>query len=204
MNLREFIQYIPNVANIALSQCQSKSLILADTTQVMIGAIFLNQMTILKYKYMRLIFGFLFIWACRNDAPILNSDPDYYPATINEIIRREGYTVKSGHGDKYHKTVKTRLDALKLLQNRIDSIYNKVGNEAPILTRNQKLAVTSLVYNIGFAKLKKMRLWQSIKQGKTNFQDWIEICYFNNNGKKVKSANLRKSRQFEIELFNEK
>jgi|JI9StandDraft_2_1071091.scaffolds.fasta_scaffold18343_10 GH24 family phage-related lysozyme (muramidase) len=153
---------------------------------------------------MRLIFGFLFLWACRNDAPVLNSDPDYYPATINEIIRREGYTVKSGHGDKYHKTVKTRLDALKLLQNRIDSIYNKVGNEAPILTRNQKLAVTSLVYNIGFAKLKKMRLWQSIKQGKTNFQDWIEICYFNNNGKKVKSANLRKSRQFEIELFNEK
>ena len=153
---------------------------------------------------MRFIFGFLFLWACRNDAPVLNSDPDYYPATINEIIRREGYTVKSGHGDKYHKTVKTRLDALKLLQNRIDSIYNKVGNEAPILTRNQKLAVTSLVYNIGFAKLKKMRLWQSIKQGKTNFQDWIEICYFSHNGKMVKSANLRKSRQFEIELFNEK
>lgn len=153
---------------------------------------------------MRWIFGFLFLWACRNDAPVLNSAPDYYPATINEIIRREGYTIKEGHGDKYHKAVKTRLDALKLLQIRFDSIYNKVGNEAPNLTRNQKLAVSSLVYNIGFAKLKSMRLWQYIRQGKTNFQEWIEICYFNHKGKKVKSANLRKSRQFEIELFNEK
>ena len=153
---------------------------------------------------MRLIFGFLFLWACRNDAPVLNTQPDYYPATVNEIIRREGFNSKHGHGDKYHTTAKTRLDALKILQMRIDSIYNKVGKEAPILTRNQKLAVTSLVYNIGFAKLKKMRLWQSIKQGKTNFQDWIEVCYFTHKGKKVKSANLRKSRQFEIELFNEK
>lgn len=153
---------------------------------------------------MRLIFGFLFIWACRNDAPVLNSKPDYYPATINEVIRREGFTIKDGHGDKYHKGDKSRLDALKLLQIRFDSIYNKVGKEAPILTRNQKLAVTSLVYNIGFAKLKSMRLWKYIKQGNTNFQDWIEICYFSHNGKKVKSANLRKSRQFEIELFNEK
>ncbi len=153
---------------------------------------------------MRLIFGFLFLWACRNDAPVLNSSPDYYPATVNEIIRREGFNAKCGHGDKYNTPAKTRLDALKLLQIRIDSIYNKVGKDAPILTRNQKLAVTSLVYNIGFAKLKKMRLWQSIKQGRTNFQDWIEVCYFTHKGKRVKSANLRKSRQFEIELFNEK
>jgi GH24 family phage-related lysozyme (muramidase) len=153
---------------------------------------------------MRLIFGFLFLWACRNDTPVLNTAPDYYPATVNEIIRREGFTIKDGHGDKYHKVAKSRLDALKLLQTRIDSIYNKVGQEAPILTRNQKLAVTSLVYNIGFSKLKKMRLWNYIKQGKTNFQEWIEVCYFTKNGKKVKSANLRKSRQFEIELFNEK
>ena len=153
---------------------------------------------------MRLIFGFLFLWACRNDAPVLNTSPDYYSATVNEIIRREGFNSKHGHGDKYHTTAKTRLDALKVLQIRIDSIYNKVGKEAPILTRNQKLAVTSLVYNIGFAKLKKMRLWKSIKQGKTNFQEWIEVCYFSHKGKRVKSANLRKSRQFEIELFNEK
>ena len=129
-----------------------------------------------------------------NASPHFEEKNDYYPALVNEIIRREGFDSKSGHGDHYRKCRNNRVTALKNLEKSIDSLYRLMPGH---LSHNQKLAVSSLAYNIGFKRLKSFLLWKQIVENRVNIEDWYNISVY----KGKRNDNLRQSRLFEIQLF---
>jgi len=106
---------------------------------------------------------------------------------------------------KYMKDGKlTYQGATQLLYDDVQEELVKVGNMAPHLNRNQKLAIASLFANCGSYKItgpknRPTPFWKAVMRGKTpNFSVY---CKYRKAGKVVVAANLVAARSFEQSLF---
>lgn len=137
-----------------------------------------------------------------------------YTDFVIECKRREGFRdsiyvcpagVKTiGYGQTgTNDTTITKMEATKQLHDALDKLYADVQVELPTHTRAQHLAVTLLVYNIGFKRLKSYRLWEKIKNKEPVYSHWKSIANYRNpaTNKFVRSENLNESRKFEIWLY---
>ena len=60
----------------------------------------------------------------------------------------------------------TKVEAKKILRDRVKADLEWVGSKLPNLTDNQKLAVTSLVYNIGRTRFMRSEAYKCLRDGK--------------------------------------
>lgn len=60
----------------------------------------------------------------------------------------------------------TKVEAKKILRDRVKADLEWVSSKLPHLTDNQKLAVTSLVYNIGRTRFVRSEAYKCLRDGK--------------------------------------
>lgn len=89
----------------------------------------------------------------------------------------------------------TKTEATKILRARVQSDLEWVSSKLPHLTDNQKLAVTSLVYNIGRTRFIRSKAYKCLSEGKM-LRALAEMAEFRlTDGKVSKGLVARRSRE---------
>ena len=137
-----------------------------------------------------------------------------YEIAVWELIRREGinlqaYQCPAGHrtigiGRRDDKRDSLTLDeARKLLAEDLQMRYDKVSELLPMHSRNERMAVTLLVYNMGLTRVLQSEQWQRIVQRSPDVEEmWLKYKYYQTPaGAWKESDNLRKARELEVLLW---
>lgn len=104
--------------------------------------------------------------------------PTRYSLAINNTKESRIY-IGYGHsirkGERFPNTISEKMATELLVKNYLE-VFNIVKQE--VVGRNRQHGVAMLAYNVGYWKLKKWRLWDSI-QSNGDCSKWLEYCYFN-------------------------
>lgn len=137
-----------------------------------------------------------------------------FSIAIWELVRREGIELDTYNCPAGYKTIGVgrRVDknmsisfqeAKDMLYQDLQLRYDIVAKELPAHSKNEIMAATLLVYNIGLANLKRQGQWERIVSKSYDCQFyWKQYVYYKKNGKYKKSENLIFARNVEIAMWN--
>lgn len=131
---------------------------------------------------------------------IIQHIKDYEQFRAKSYYLGKAHYIGYGHLIRSNETFDsiTEQQATNILIQDFLEIYNIINKETKLLflKKNEKIALTMLAYNVGYYKIKKWRLWDSIVN-KRDCSIWLNYCYFN----QKKHLGLYKRRLFEYKLF---
>jgi len=136
-----------------------------------------------------------------------------YENCISHIKKSEGFVNQMylcpanyptiGYGHRLTKTDNftflSEIQADSLLRLDFNKRFKKTNEK---LSYNKRLAITCFIFNVGFYKYKKSKLYQLIKSNKYIDNELIKWSHYRSNGKLIKSKNLLTARKFELKLYN--
>lgn len=153
-------------------------------------------------------------FSCNDRKHVKQEQPDIFSIAVWELVRREGielntYTCPAGYrtigiGKRIDKNMSISFqEAKSMLYQDLQSRYDMVAKELPAHSRNEIMATTLLVYNIGLTNLKKQGQWDRIvaKSNDCEFF-WKQYIYYKRYGRYKKSENLIFARNVEIAMWN--
>lgn len=136
-----------------------------------------------------------------------------YEVAVWELIRREGISLEAYRCPAGHRTIGigrrdeerdtlTLDEARRLLAEDLQIRYDKITELLPTHTRNERMAVTLLVYNLGLTRVLQSEQWQRIVQRSPDVEEmWLKYRYYQSGGQWKESDNLRKARELEVLMW---
>ena len=136
-----------------------------------------------------------------------------YEVAVWELIRREGISLEAYRCPAGHRTIGigrrdeerdtlTLDEARRLLAEDLQIRYDKITELLPTHTRNERMAVTLLVYNLGLTRVLQSEQWQRIVQRSPDVEEmWLKYRFYQVGGQWRESDNLRKARELEVLMW---
>lgn len=153
-------------------------------------------------------------FSCNDRKHIKEEKPDIFSIAIWELVRREGVELSTYNCPAGYKTIGVgrRVDknmsisfqeAKDMLYQDLQIRYDMIAKELPGHSKNEIMAATLLVYNIGLTNLKRQGQWERIvsKSYDCEFY-WKEYVYYKKHGRYKKSENLIFARNVEVAMWN--
>ena len=125
------------------------------------------------------------------------------PAGIMTIGYGHAYNEDDEGLEKHFKNGITREEAQELLKHDLE-VFEKQLDELKLnLNQNQKDAVMSLIYNIGFERFKKSKTLKMLKAKDFDQMcfEWADFCHITKDGEKIALSGLVNRRKAELDLF---
>lgn len=93
--------------------------------------------------------------------------------------------------------------ATSMLVNKYKEIKDQLYKDFPDNKEHEIVALTLLVYNLGYTKFRQSKLYQNVKTNSVKKSEWLSYCKYKNKlGIYVTSKSLKQRREYEWLLYS--